>query len=159
MAYAFWDGTKIRDITAERIQAWRASADAASALVVAGLSEAQWTALSTEPGLNDSENYQGSDGTLAVRWLSDQGRAHLAQKAKEHQELLLILQEALIHVAEHNTDLASKLAARAYVNLKTDSIGQRRYDGLLHRFTGVLHRKQETPRTELVPDDSTDGRG
>ncbi len=141
MAYVLWDGIKSRDVTAEQIKIWRASADEMSALIVAGLNESQWTALSIEPGLDDCEKYQASNGDVAIRWLSDQGRERAAQQAKEHREILLILQDALIQIAEHDTDLASKLAARAYINLKTDRIGQRRYDGLLHRFTGVLHRR------------------
>lgn len=140
MVHVFWDGIKSRDVTAEQIRVWRASADEMSVLIVAGVNESQWMALSIEPNLDDCEKYQGSDGTVAIRWLSDQGRERATQQAKEHRELLLILQDALIQIAEQDTDLASKLAARAYVNLKTDRIGQRRYDGLLHRFTGVLHR-------------------
>ncbi len=84
--------------------------------------------------------YLHEDAVAAIEVSAQRTRAFQAQRDKEHRELLLILQEALIDVAERDSDLASKLAARAYINLKTDPTGQRRYDGLLHRFTGVLHR-------------------
>ncbi|MCL4352287.1 MAG: hypothetical protein M1318_06545 [Firmicutes bacterium] len=75
--------------------------------------------------------------------------AQQQRKEKEQAELLLILQDALIAVSEVNSELASRLAARAYVNLKTNPQGQRRFDGLLHRFTGVLHRHSVTRSNTL----------
>lgn len=66
--------------------------------------------------------------------------AFLSKHESEHEALLKILQDALIKIEETDAETAARLAARAYVNLKTDPKGQRRYDGLLHRFTGVLHR-------------------
>lgn len=73
------------------------------------------------------------------------------RKEKEQAALLLILQDALIAVSEVNSDLASRLAARTYVNLKTNPQGQRRFDGLLHRFTGVLHRNPVIPLKTSPP--------
>lgn len=130
-------------VTAERVQAWLATADIDSALIVVDLEEPQLKALLDTPKLTGSEVYQGPDGRAAARWISDKKRELETLRAKEHQELLLILQEALINIARRDADLASRLAARTYVNLKTDPAEQRRYDGLLHRFTGVLHRKQD----------------
>lgn len=140
---ALWDGSSSNEITAERIQSWLAAADADSTLVIVDLAESQLEALLSMPGLGGVEVYKAPNGTAAARWPSDQMREFEARRAKEHRELLLILQEALIDVSQRDADLASKLAARAYVNLKTDPTGQRRYDGLLHRFTGVLHRPRK----------------
>ena len=73
----------------------------------------------------------------------------------------LILEEALIAVAERDADRAARLAARAWVNLKADSIGRRRFDGWLHRFPGVLHRKPRAsasgPEPASLRDDESPG--
>ena len=141
MANSLWDKFQCNEITAERIRSWVTMADVNNALLIMDLTKSQITDLSSTPGLDGVEIYESLHGTCAGRWISERTRALEDQRIKEHRELLLILQEALIDISQRDADLASKLAARAYVNLKTDSAGQRRYDGLLHRFTGVLHRR------------------
>lgn len=89
---------------------------------------------------------------MGLRIYSNDKASHQQRQEKEQAELLLILQDALIAVSEVNSELASRLAARAYVNLKTNPRGQRRFDGLLHRFTGVLHRH---PATSAAPVNKT----
>lgn len=141
VAYVLYEATMADQVTTDTIRGWRESADPESALVVAGLDEAQLTSWQDAKGLEGMEVYRAATGAISVRWLSTQDQQDAQRRHQEHDQLLLILQEALIHVAEGDSDLASKLAARAYVNLKMDPKDQRRYDGLLHRFTGVLHGK------------------
>jgi len=62
-------------------------------------------------------------------------------RQKEYAALLKILEDALVWIESHDADQAARLAARAYVNLKSDPARQRRFDGLLHRLTGVYHRR------------------
>ncbi len=143
MPHTLWYNAPQTEITAERIQAWLATADANSALFIVGLAQSQLATISSVPGLDGAEVYQAPDGTVATRWASDTARELETRRSKEHRELLLILQDALIEISQRDADLASKLAARAYVHLKTDPTGQRRFDGLLHRFTGVLHRRPQ----------------
>lgn len=66
---------------------------------------------------------------------------HQRLREKEYGALLKILEDALVWIEPHDADQAARLAARAYVNLKSDPVRQRRFDGLLHRFTGVYHRR------------------
>ena len=140
MAYVLWDASLDDTITPDSIRTWQLAADSASVLLVVGLAKSQWTLWEPSLGLEGTEVYPSSKGTVAVRCLSTKGRELVELSAEEHRALLLTLQEALIKIAETDSDLASKLAARAYVHLKADPVGQRRYDGLLHRFTGGLHR-------------------
>ncbi len=142
IANGLWHSSPKNEITAERVHAWLADADTNTLLVVVmGLTMSQFEVISSAQGLDGAEVYEASDGTVTVRWISDKVREFDTRRTKEHPEMLLILQEALIDVSEQDTDLASKLAVRAYVNLKTDPSGHRRLDGLLHRFTGVLHQR------------------
>ena len=143
MSNTLWHNGPNHPITAARIQAWMAGADANSALLIVGLAQSQLATIVSGPGLEGAEIYQALDGAMVVRLRSDSAREFEGQRAREHRELLVILQDALIDISHRDADLASKLAARAYVNLKTDPIGQRRFDGLLHRFTGVLHRRPQ----------------
>ena len=53
------------------------------------------------------------DGRLI--WESAKTRDHRDRQRHEHREILLILQGAVIKIAESDADLASKLAATAYV--------------------------------------------
>lgn len=124
----------------ERVEAWWKTADVPDRLIVMGLSDSQLAMLTQTLGSDGLAVYQGPAGR-AARWIPRAAIEFQERQQKEHGELLLILQEALIKIAETDTELASRLAARAYVHLKTDPKGQRRYDGLLHRFTGVLHRR------------------
>ncbi|MDA8204740.1 MAG: hypothetical protein M0Z36_01625 [Thermaerobacter sp.] len=140
MANVMWRGREEVDLI-ERIKVWRAGADRDSALLVTETSPQQLADMIEALGPDEVETYLGSEGTVSVRLRSKAATEFAVLEANEHRELLLILQAALIDVAERDADRASKLAARAYVNLKTDPKGQRRYDGLLHRFTGVLHRQ------------------
>ncbi|MCL5115877.1 MAG: hypothetical protein M1272_01860 [Firmicutes bacterium] len=139
MSNTWWDNAK-EEAAAARIQAWLIAADDASKLLTTGMDRDEWQAMRATSGLDRAELFEAPDGSLAALWLSDKARDLEERRLKEHRELLLILQEALIDVSTRDSDLASRLAARAHVNLKTDPTGQRRFDGLLHRFTGVLHR-------------------
>lgn len=67
-------------------------------------------------------------------------QAWSARRDAEHRAILEVLEEALTVVAKQDADLACRLAARAYVHLKTDPRGQGRFNGLLHRWTGATHR-------------------
>lgn len=141
-------------MSSDRIRAWIYSAEIESALLVVGLTPKTVDAYIGAPGLEGVQVYEGRSGR-ALMWESAKTRDHRDRQRHEHRELLLILQEALIKIAESDADLASKLVAKAYVNLKTDPLGQRRYDGLLHRFTGVLHRTsrvQDPPSPENPKD-------
>ncbi len=142
MANVLWEYSDNEDLPT-KVQHWLATAERGSALLVSDVTQVGLDRLSSFPGLENFEweIYPAEGGTSTIRFLSNQSREFESRRATEHRELLLVLQEALIDVAKRDQDLASKLAARAYVNLKTDPTGQRRYDGLLHRFTGVLHRK------------------
>lgn len=135
-----WEGTGDVNAFAARVAAWRARADASGRLMVVGPPEWIQQLLRAGPAEGREVYAPDAGGTAAVRWTSDQAHARTAWQGEEHRALLLILPEALIAVAEQDTDRAARLAARAWVNLKTDPTGQRRFDGLLHRFTGVLHR-------------------
>ena len=136
-----WEGTGDAAAFAARVTAWRTQADAASRLLVVG--SAAWIPMLLEASSAEGREVYTPDeegGRTAVRWAPDQALARTAWQEEEHRALLLILQEVLIAVAEQDADRAARFAARAWVNLKTDPAGQRRCDGLLHRFTGVLHR-------------------
>ncbi len=148
MGLQLWNGADRGDL-AERLQSWWNGADVQDRVVVVGLSDGQLQTLEQKLGTEGAGVYRGSAG-MAVEWLPRSAIEFQQRQQKEHHELLLILQEALIKIADTDTDLASRLAARAYVNLKTDPNGQRRYDGLLHRFTGVLHRRPKEP-VEAAP--------
>lgn len=145
MADVVWQGPFDLDTLGPRLINWRSSERSDAYVMVCGLSREQATQLAAQLEITSPEIYEGGNGIYGLRVPSESAQSNIALRDKEHQQLLLILQEALIQVAERDTDLASKLAARAYVNLKTDPKGQRRYDGLLHRFTGVLHRRPQGP--------------
>ncbi|PSR21957.1 MAG: hypothetical protein C7B45_08690 [Sulfobacillus acidophilus] len=148
MGLQLWNGADGGDL-AERLKSWWNGADVHDRVVVVGLSDGQLQMLEQKLGTEAAGVYRGSSG-IAVEWLPRSDIEFQQRQQKEHHELLLILQEALIKIADTDTDLASRLAARVYVNLKTDPNGQRRYDGLLHRFTGVLHRRPKEP-VETAP--------
>lgn len=124
----------------ERLELWWNQADVQDRVLTVGLSEEDLRLVSERFGADALRVFRGQGDTIAL-WMPRSAMEFQERQKNEHQQLLLILQDALIKIAETNPDLASKLAARAYVNLKTDPKGQRRYDGLLHRFTGVLHRR------------------
>jgi len=148
MELQLWNGADGGDM-AERLQSWWDGADVQDRVVVGGLSDGQLQTLQQKLGTEGTAVYRGPAG-MAAEWFPRAAIEFQQRQQKEHQEILLILQEALIKIADTDTDLASRLAARAYVNLKTDPKGQRRYDGLLHRFTGVLHRRPKEP-VEAAP--------
>lgn len=123
-------------------------ADVEDGLALGGFDDVQRDELLKLEGV---QAYLDGAKAVVIAVSSQRAQAREALREKEHRELLLILQEALIDVASRDSDMASKLAARAYINLKTDPTGQRRYDGLLHRFTGVLHRspkKEDSAHSE-----------
>ncbi len=124
-------------------------------LLITGMSEEQVNIVNSlgNPADMPWEVYVSTWGIRALRVVAAQDAQFTSRQAQEHRELLLILQEALIEVARQDRDLASKLSARAYVHLKTDPIGQRRFDGLLHRFTGVLHRQAKAKGHDVVETD------
>nr|WP_243239736.1 hypothetical protein [Sulfobacillus harzensis] len=134
-----WNAPEDGNLTG-RLESWWNQADAQDRVLTVGLSDPELENVRQRLGTDPVAVYRGQAGTAAL-WLPRAAAEFQERQQKEHQQLLLILQEALIKIAETDTDLASRLAARAYVNLKTDPKGQRRYDGLLHRFTGVLHRR------------------
>lgn len=140
MAHLVWDGRE-SEIAAEAAREWLSSADEDGTLLVTHLDTARVSAWLGHPDLEGGEVYRVSADVAHVRWSSLKARQAESRREHEHRELLLILQDALIEISHHDQDVASRLAARAYVNLKTDPRGQRRFDGLLHRFTGVLHRR------------------
>lgn len=141
MANILWEQVGHDRVSWEQIRGWKQTADTESELLVSPMTPDQMDELTRQVGEGPETIYQSSDGTVAIRWISDKARLRYEKEIKERREILLILQEALIVVSSQNSDQAAKLAARAYVNLKTDPVGQRRFDGLLHRFTGVLHRR------------------
>lgn len=147
IAYTVWDSRE-KNLSADAICDWLASADESGALLVINVDAAQIDALLSHPDLQDGEVYRVSNGLGHVRWRSFKAREASWRREQEHRELLLILQDALIDISQCDPDRASRLAARAYVNLKTDPQGQRRFDELLHRFTGVLHRR---PKSDSAP--------
>ena len=149
MELQLWKAADGGDL-AERLQSWWNGADVQDRVVVMGLSDGQLHTLEQKLGTEGVVVYRGPAG-MAVEWLPRAAIEFQQRQQKEHEELLLILQEVLIKIADTDTDLASRLAARAYVNLKTDPKGQRRYDGLLHRFTGVLHRRPKQPAEAAPP--------
>lgn len=149
MGLEVWNGAGLGDV-ADRLETWRNAAGPHDRVVVLGLSGDQLTDVSQRLGAEAAAVYHGASGN-AAEWLSRAAAAFHERQQREHQELLLILQEALITIAETDKDLASRLAARAYVHLKTDPKGQRRYDGLLHRFTGVLHQNHLRPSLQNPP--------
>ena len=149
MELQLWNAADGGDL-AERLQSWWNGADVQDRVVVMGLSDGQLHTLEQKLGTEGVVVYRGPAG-MAVEWLPRAAIEFQQRQQKEHEELLLILQEVLIKIADTDTDLASRLAARAYVNLKTDPKGQRRYDGLLHRFTGVLHRRPKQPAEAAPP--------
>ncbi len=144
-----WEASGDVAAFATRVSRWRSQADGRSRLVVVGVRAWIQALLAVSPA-ESREVYapEGADGSMAVRWASEPACAKTAWQGEEHRALLLILQDALIAVAEQDADRAARLAARAWVNLKTDPIGQRRFDGLLHRFTGVLHRGPRASASE-----------
>ena len=152
-----WEGTGDVKAFAARVAAWRARADASGRLVVVGSPEWIPQLLRAGPAEGREVYTPDAGGTTAVRWTSDQAYARTAWQGEEHRALLLILQEALIAVAEQDADRAARIAARARVNLKTDPTGQRRFDGLLHRFTGVLHRGPRASASAARPAGPCDG--
>ena len=156
MSNILWD-LKSSGFDPDDIQHWIETAPRDRYMLLYGVSEEQLTILNTRAGTSHIpwEIYESSPGTRAVRVMSAQQDQFLSQQSQEHRDLLLILQEALIAVAEQDRDLASKLSARAYVHLKTDPVGQRRYDGLLHRFTGVLHRRSNPTPLDATKEDPT----
>lgn len=153
MSNILWD-LKSSGFHPDEIQHWIETAARDSYMILSGVSEEQLAILNTVAGTSHMpwEIYVSPSGTRAVRVMSAQGDQFASRQSHEHRELLMILQEALIAVAEQDRDFASKLSARAYVNLKTDPIGQRRYDGLLHRFTGVLHRRSSSTPLDVTKD-------
>ncbi len=124
----------------ERLELWWNQAAVQDRVLTVGLSEEELRLLRERFGADALWVFRDQGETVAL-WMPRTAVDFHDRQKNEHQQLLLILQDALIKIAETDPDLASKLAARAYVNLKTDPKGQRRYDGLLHRFTGVLHRR------------------
>ena len=128
----------------DRVLAWIHSAEIQSDLLVVCLTPEPIDAHIKTPGLDGAQVYEGRSGR-ALLWESVKTRDHRDRQRHEHREILLILQEAVIKIAESDADLASKLAAKAYVNLKTDPLGQRRYDGLLHRtHLAESHERQNS---------------
>ncbi len=111
MAYVLWDASLDETITPDSIRAWQLAANCASVLLVVGLAKSQWTLWEPSLGLEGTEVYPAPKGTVAVRCLSTKGREFVELGVEEHHALLLILQEALIKIAETEWDLASKLAA------------------------------------------------
>lgn len=139
MGLDLWNATRETRLQ-EHLESWWNQADVHDRVLTVELSEEELTPLSERLGADALRVFRDQGGVAAL-WIPRSAVEFHERQKKEHQQLLLILQDALITIAETNPDLASKLAARAYVNLKTDPKGQRRYDGLLHRFTGVLHRR------------------
>lgn len=151
MSYVLWE-IESRGFHLEAIKNWLGEASQDSCLLLSGINDEQLTILNslTESLQIPREIYVSATGRRAIRMLSGQADRFLSRQSQEHRELLKILQEALIYIAGSDRDLASKLSARAYVHLKTDPIGQRRYDGLLHRFTGVLHRRSDSTPLDVI---------
>lgn len=139
MGFDLWHAARNTRLR-ERLELWWNQADVQDRVLTVGLSHEELRLLSERFGADALWAFRDQSETVAL-WMPRAAVEFQERQKNEHQQLLLILQEALIKIAETNPDLASKLAARAYVNLKTDPKGQRRYDGLLHRFTGVLHRR------------------
>ena len=135
------------------MESWWNQADVQDRVFTMGLSEEELALLSERLGADARTVFHGQ-GEIGALWMPRSAVEFHERQKNEHQQLLLILQDALITIAETNADLASKLAARAYVHLKTDPKGQRRYDGLLHRFTGVLHRRPNEKHGRDPIDDS-----
>ncbi len=151
MGLDVWNGAEQGHL-ADRLGTWRTTAGPHDRVVVLGLTDDQLEEVAQRLGVEAAAVYRGGLG-LAAEWFSTAAVEFQERQQAEHRELLRILQEALIRIAESDTDWASRLAAGAYVHLKTDPKGQRRYDGLLHRFTGVLHqRPKASPEPSKRPD-------
>lgn len=145
MGLELWNAVDERRF-GERLESWWQQAAVQDRVLSLGLSHDGVARLSERLGADVMVAFRDSGETAAL-WIPRAAVEFQKLQEKEHQQLLLILQEALIAIAKTDPDLPSKFAARAYVNLKTDPKGQRRYDGLLHRFTGVLHRcPKEDPK-------------
>ena len=97
MGLQIWNGADAGDL-AERLQSCWNGADVQDRVADVGFSDGQLQTLEQELGTDGSGVYRGPAG-MAVEWLPRTAIEFQQRQQKEHQELLLILQETLIKIA------------------------------------------------------------